>query len=108
MKRAGQVPGGAAGGRCKNTAAAPQARSHPIGSPRVYDVKLRAVRVRSRSRNGERCQADLDLLRALDGHQNGLIEDSEFLASVVAEQSTLTDGKMQADFSYMDSDSVGD
>lgn len=46
-------------------------------------------------------------MRVLDVRQDGLIEYDEFVASVAAEQSKLTDAKLQAAFSYMDSDSDG-
>ena len=46
-------------------------------------------------------------MQALDVRQDGLIEYDEFVASVAADQSKLTDAKLQAAFTYMDSDSDG-
>ena len=47
------------------------------------------------------------IMEALDVRQDGLIDYDEFVASVAAEQSKLTDAKLQAAFNYMDSDSDG-
>ena len=46
-------------------------------------------------------------MQTLDVRQDGEIDYDEFVASVAAEQSKLTDAKLQAAFDYIDSDKDG-
>lgn len=46
-------------------------------------------------------------MKTLDVRQDGEIDYDEFVASVAAEQSKLTDAKLQVAFDYMDADSDG-
>ena len=47
------------------------------------------------------------IMKTLDVRQDGEIDYDEFVASVAAEQSKLTDAKLQVAFDYMDADSDG-
>ena len=47
------------------------------------------------------------IMKTLDVRQDGEIDYDEFVASVAAEQSKLTDAKLRAAFDYMDADSDG-
>ena len=47
------------------------------------------------------------IMQTLDVRQDGEIDYDEFVASVAAEQSKLTDAKLQAAFDYIDSDKDG-